>query len=757
MLPAFKLSADAPINSGASDLLGRTGFAASCADAIANWQDDASLVIALWGDWGSGKSSLKNLIVENLAGVDEDRRPAIVEFNPWQVIEPAQLLNAFFAEIGKVLERPIGREDKKAAEIRGAKWKAYSTVLGIGGSIAKSGAFLASLFATPLAAVPLGAAGEAMERAAKLAKDGAEGLEAKAKTIREKTTSELKRDVADALSSLQRPVLIVLDDLDRLTSVEIRHVIQLVKATADFPHLVYLILARRESVVEALKEIAPGSAEEFLEKIVQVPLHMPRIRRSQIARLLSAGLDRLLSDPNFAKHFYSERWITLYREGMETFFENLRDVNRYLSSLTFHVGVFRSKLGTYEVNAVDLFGIETLRVFTPALYERLPDLKAILTDQISWGRKEHKDEDLARLKLLLNSVEEKKRAAAQHILEALFPPAHAVLSGGYFADTNQEIAWVIGLRIASEKHFDRYFGLSVPSDELSEDELQDLLGKLADRTALRAKFADFQARGLLEQSLDLLDYHRFGLDRRDPLGVMTALLSLDVHGRDGFFSIPFSPQTHIWRISYAYLREENSLPQRAKILSDALDAASNIRTSVSIAQHAVSHSEGHVTGPDMLLAPGADLDAIKAVTVAKIRSASTAANFADASELSLWLYIWKTWGGTNEPVQWATALCGSPSGLLQFLRALRTVAQSQGSSPLIKEHEFFVLGNIEAFVHLDFLRAETSRLDLSSLTDDERGIVALFRKALDRRDAGKPDYTSLSLAWENATRPVNSR
>jgi predicted KAP-like P-loop ATPase len=112
--PIFRLSADAPINSGASDLLGRAGFAASCAEAITNWQDDASLVIAIWGDWGSGKSSLKNLIVENLGGLDQDRRPAIVEFNPWQVIDSDQLLNAFFAEIGKVLERPIGKEDKES-------------------------------------------------------------------------------------------------------------------------------------------------------------------------------------------------------------------------------------------------------------------------------------------------------------------------------------------------------------------------------------------------------------------------------------------------------------------------------------------------------------------------------------------------------------------------------------------------------------------------------------------------------------------
>jgi predicted KAP-like P-loop ATPase len=205
---------------------------------------------------------------------------------------------------------------------------------------------------------------------------------------------------------------------------------------------------------------------------------------------LTGGLDRLLADPNFAKHFDNERWITLYREGMETFFETPRDVNRYLSSLAFHAGVFRSKLGNYEVNAVDLFGIETLRVFVPDIYERLPELKAILTDQIRWVRKENKNDDLARLRALLDSVEEKKRTGVHHILEVLFPPAHAVLGGSYFSDTNQETAWVIGLRIASEKQFDRYFGLTVPSDEVSEDELQDLLGKMPNRIALEAKFAD---------------------------------------------------------------------------------------------------------------------------------------------------------------------------------------------------------------------------------------------------------------------------
>jgi hypothetical protein len=434
---------------------------------------------------------------------------------------------------------------------------------------------------------------------------------------------------------------------------------------------------------------------------------------------------------------------------MESFFQTPRDVNRYLSSLAFHAGVFRSSLGNYEVNAVDLFGIETLRVFTPALYERLPELKAMLTDQFSWRREKSKDEDLARLRALLSSADESRRSAAQHILEVLFPPAHALFKGSHFSDTSQETVWVISLRIASEKQFDRYFGLSVPSDEVSEDELQDLLGKMPNRTALEDKFADFASRGLLEQALDRLDYHRYGLDRTDPVGVLTTLLNLDVRGQDGFFLVPFSPQTHIWRIVYAYLRDEASVTQRAKLLRDALDAASNLRTCVAIAQHAASHSEANASGPDVLFETGPDLDAIKAVVVSKIKYASSIGTFADDDELVLWLRTWKSWGGTNEPGQWATALCASPSGLLPFLRAFRAVARSLGSSPLVKEHEFFILGNLEEYVDLNVLRAEVGRLTMRSLTDDEQRTVALFQKAVSRRDAGLPDYTAVSWAWEN--------
>ncbi len=59
-------SADRPKQSVKEDLLGRTRFALELAGTLGAWSGDDSLVLALYGEWGIGKTSLKNFIVEPL-------------------------------------------------------------------------------------------------------------------------------------------------------------------------------------------------------------------------------------------------------------------------------------------------------------------------------------------------------------------------------------------------------------------------------------------------------------------------------------------------------------------------------------------------------------------------------------------------------------------------------------------------------------------------------------------------------------------
>lgn len=99
--PKHLFSSNRPITSFAGDLLGRSEFAESLALAIKGWTGNDSLVIALYGPWGSGKSSIKNMALESLRK-SKGECPYIVEFNPWQWAGQEQLAEAFFQEIGAV-------------------------------------------------------------------------------------------------------------------------------------------------------------------------------------------------------------------------------------------------------------------------------------------------------------------------------------------------------------------------------------------------------------------------------------------------------------------------------------------------------------------------------------------------------------------------------------------------------------------------------------------------------------------------------
>lgn len=73
-------ASDRPITRVEEDLLGRSGFSTDLANAMASWHGKDSLVVALHGDWGSGKSSIKNMALSRLEEISEDK-PDVIEFS----------------------------------------------------------------------------------------------------------------------------------------------------------------------------------------------------------------------------------------------------------------------------------------------------------------------------------------------------------------------------------------------------------------------------------------------------------------------------------------------------------------------------------------------------------------------------------------------------------------------------------------------------------------------------------------------------
>jgi len=114
------ISADRPITTKSDDRLNRSEFAAAIAKVIRQWRNKPSLVIGLFGDWGSGKSSIKNLVIEALPENGGAPIP-VVEFSPWQVSGQDLLSEVFFREIGGALGKAFG-EDDAARKRRVARW-----------------------------------------------------------------------------------------------------------------------------------------------------------------------------------------------------------------------------------------------------------------------------------------------------------------------------------------------------------------------------------------------------------------------------------------------------------------------------------------------------------------------------------------------------------------------------------------------------------------------------------------------------------
>lgn len=737
----FEFSPDLPIASSKEDLLNRTTFAKALASAINRWRQKSSIVIALYGEWGSGKSSIKNLMLANLEGA------TVVEFNPWQITNRDRLTEAFFNDIGAVLGRPKGdnEEEQEAAKTRASKWKLYSSLFGIFHRVSAVAAPLAGGYLAtqghPGALATAQAITKITEQASALSKTGAEALEAAGSAF-SPTLAEMRRQVSELLSELERPILVVLDDIDRLTKDEIRLMLQVVKANADFPNLIYLILAQRATLEQALDGFASEKGADYLEKIVQVSFHVPIVSRAQLEKILFESLDKLLLESEtITKRWDQEHWQGLV-SPFSSMFGTLRDVKRYLSSLAFHFEVFRSERA-FEVNPADLIALEAMRLFAPALHEALPVLKSVLTDEPKLLRTKTEEEDKKLLQLALERATGERSAQVEALLRGLFPNADKLL-GNNFRATDGD--YFPQLRVCSHEVFDRYFQLSIPVGDISQSDIEAVLSAAGDLDQLRVEFRRAADSGLLDVLLDRLDSLSGTIPIINPSAVLTALCDLEVSHQDlDFFSTKPGPLAHLVRIVYRYLRREPEETKRLSFLKDAFTASRGLYTPVYVAVRLTARAEENASDPNAVLKEAVSLKELQGLAVEKIRTAAASGRLKQEHDLRLLLVYWSEWGDPQEVTDWVRTWVQSRDGLLGFLTATRHKVLSSG---LPRERFFFGIKDVERFLPVEEVAAQLARYDVAEFATEEKTIAAQFIKALERFRSGEPDLDFMSTSFD---------
>lgn len=440
---------DEPIVGADEDRLGRLPFADHVAALIdATHRPEASIVYGLSGPWGSGKTSLSNMIIEQLSNRPGDWQ--IARFTPWATGDVNGMLAEFYRAIAHALPGSKG-----ATKARNAL-----------GRVAQIAAPMAEVI--PVA----GAAASA------LVKTGGERL------LASPPWDVAFQKAANRIGELGVPLLVVVDDIDRLHSEELTALLKVVRLLGRFPGVDYLLAYDNSTVFQALASNASrsereGTPERFMEKIVQFPLAVPPLLQGQQLRLLNEGLAKAFAATGRAEG--ADGRLSSLLSSFVSLLTTPRAIERYAAQVRHQL----SMLSADEIDDDDLIILTLLRVALPDVFEQLPRYRGELlsghTDRFADPENRRRDEHFERFlptALLVDVPERLQRAAVQLIL-ALFPKVKG-------SDRPTVGHARSGRAISVDAYFDRYFHMSISDSDVSDVDLRRALAdaREGDDTAL---------------------------------------------------------------------------------------------------------------------------------------------------------------------------------------------------------------------------------------------------------------------------------
>lgn len=430
------LCADKSVSTQKEDRFQRYPFAKRIADTIIESKSTEGIIIGIYGAWGEGKTSVMDFIATELQTHDSIIR---LKFNPWRYPNESSLLFNFFLDVAKVLDVKV----LKTRERFGRWTTKHKNILDL--DIPKIGIFskTVSAFGSILGSVEL---------------------------------EDLKKRLKESLLKGGKKLVIFIDDIDRLDKDEIHAVFRLVKLTADFPNTTYILAFDNRVVSSILAERYAKddstSGVSFLEKIIQVPLTLPKAQSQALREYCFSHINDAFNNNNLElPDGEAQRFVNVFTPSLLPHFKTPRMIVRYGNLLSFALPLLHK-----EANSVDLMLLEAIKVLFPELYDFIKDnpqyFVGLTRDSLSSTSPEDQKELMKKdIDLVITKTGANKESILQ-LLKELFPRVKWAYSNYVLSDKTFDQLYK-GKRIASSKYFHRYFSYCVLSGELSDASFED--------------------------------------------------------------------------------------------------------------------------------------------------------------------------------------------------------------------------------------------------------------------------------------------
>lgn len=696
---------DKPINSKKEDFLSRKNFSSHLGESLLTWEEKESLVIALYGEWGSGKSSVINLAKEHIEKSEKENKPTIVEFNPWFFSDLDNLSQYFFNEIATELK--IKNDDKKD-KIIAEKLQLYAKLLQIIPekkvlsdlsskiffglwllSISTSQVIQWSGLSTEWVKYIIFGIGLLLFLLG-IFKDFLLGLSdyfSIRATTYKKSLSELKKEIKNDLYERKKKLVIVIDDIDRLNQSEIRQIFRLVRVNADFPNTIYLLAFDRKIIETNLEEQAGVSGKDYLEKIVQVSFDIPLAKSEKIANFLFQELNRVLEtipdslDNSFDKTY----WTNIYHSGFGNLFKNIRDVKRFASSLKFNISQMHPK-GVMEVNPIDFIAIEAIRLFAPEFYNFLKSRKNLFTDtesniigsyDRSWDKRKEREKEI---KEQLDKLNSNLKNNIENLLYRLFPQVEGFCSGYSNSHYGHEMqsSWSRSLRVCATKNFDSYFTLIPGGDEeeLSQYEIEIILSSMNKTDEFEKLLNEYIQEKKIKKVLERIQDYTDDLKKipeNNLQNIVQALFNIsDNLPKEETWFFGIDSDMEIMRIIFQLFKRENNKEKNYEILKKTIPLSKGIYGPI----YEIAIKEQWSEKDKDIQIPYDKLSELKQLCVTKIINLRKEELLGHNNSLSI-LYRWKEWWEEKDWKQLILDIQTDEKLFWLFLKNFISVSKSQ--------------------------------------------------------------------------------
>lgn len=424
--------------------------------AIVNKEDSYSVVF--YGKWGSGKTVFLRHIETKLREKDQE----VIWFNPWKCqsiqqinIDFFNLLTGVLTQYDSSLAKPILKYSDLLDSVEAPKIVEY----------------IINLFSS-----------------------------------QENSMSELKEHIIESLSEIKVPIYIFVDDLDRMDANEILAVIGLLRNTANFPYLKYVVGCDRDYLLEKLKE--KNIEQDYLQKIFMAEFYLPEFFmiypyyeecRKDIEQMTK-------DDPvhNFFEVLYGDKPSII-----DQVLGNIRQAKRFARELALD-WEFAKKNSTgqqLEILFEDYFWIELLKYHNQSDYDRLQNTPSDFFDT----RKS------PRYKVPMYVLKQKfredglKDKIETKILEIIFPYDNSRL--------------VSSRSVVMVENYVKYFSFGKALNHISQSEFVDLLNR-NNPDVVEQKIKELTLKELfsLRHLMQMQDLSKFSLaDKKGYIDIFYAL------------------------------------------------------------------------------------------------------------------------------------------------------------------------------------------------------------------------------------------